>query len=231
MKSRPITTLLMLMSVDGKISTGDCDCLDVDKDFPKIKGVKEGLPQYYQIEQCSDIYSLNTGRVQAKMGVNEKPLPKKSIVSFVLIDNTHLQKHGVEYFCALSKRFILVTNNTNHPAFQVEADNLHIILQDTLDLKVVLETLYKEHGCERITIQSGGTLNALFLKEQLFDFVDIVVAPILIGGKDTPTLIDGQSIHEESELHKLGVLRLEECKVLDNSYLRLKYKVVKAKCN
>ena len=43
---RPITTLFMLMSVDGKISTGATDDLDVDKDFPKIKGVNEGLHQY-----------------------------------------------------------------------------------------------------------------------------------------------------------------------------------------
>lgn len=40
---RPITTLFMLMSVDGKISTGATDALDVDKDFPKIAGVQEGL--------------------------------------------------------------------------------------------------------------------------------------------------------------------------------------------
>lgn len=41
MKSRPITTLLMLMSVDGKISPGASDDLDVDKDFPIITGLKE----------------------------------------------------------------------------------------------------------------------------------------------------------------------------------------------
>ena len=48
---RPITTLFMLMSVDGKISTGATDDLDIDKDFPKIAGVREGLHQYYEIEQ------------------------------------------------------------------------------------------------------------------------------------------------------------------------------------
>ena len=42
---RPITTLFMLISVDGKISTGATDDLDVDKDFPEIIGVKEGLQQ------------------------------------------------------------------------------------------------------------------------------------------------------------------------------------------
>ena len=34
---RPITTLFMLMSVDGKISTGATDELDVDRDFPGIQ--------------------------------------------------------------------------------------------------------------------------------------------------------------------------------------------------
>jgi len=46
---RPVTTLFMLMSVDGKISTGATDELDVDIDFPKINGVKEGLHMVYAI--------------------------------------------------------------------------------------------------------------------------------------------------------------------------------------
>lgn len=52
---RPIITLFMLMSVDGKISTGATDDLDVDKDFPEIVGVREGLHQYYEIEQTTDL--------------------------------------------------------------------------------------------------------------------------------------------------------------------------------
>lgn len=55
MKPRPITTLYMLSSVDGKISTGTTDIMDVDKDFPKIAGLKEGLHQYYEIEQTTDL--------------------------------------------------------------------------------------------------------------------------------------------------------------------------------
>ena len=101
--NRPITTLFMLMSVDGKISTGSTDALDVDQDFPHIDGVKEGLHQYYEIEQTTDLWSFNTGRVQQKMGCNQKEMPTKSPVSFVLLDNTHLTEHGVRYFCARSK--------------------------------------------------------------------------------------------------------------------------------
>jgi len=223
---RPITTLFMLMSVDGKISTGATDDLDVDKDFPKIKGVNEGLHQYYEIEQTTDLWSFNSGRVQEKMGVNKKKIPRKTPVSFVVIDNKHLNENGIRYFCALSKEFVLITTNTRHPAFNVEDENLHIIYQDELSLKDALIKLKSEYGCERITIQTGGTLNNLFLREKLFDYVDIIIAPVLIGGKDTSTLIDGKSLTEECELSKLGVVKLQECVVLENSYLRLRYEVI-----
>ena len=226
MAGRPITTLFMLMSVDGKISTGASDDLDVDKDFPGIAGLKEGLPQYYEIEQTTDLWSFNTGRVQEKMGANDKPMPEKTPVSFVLLDNTHLTEHGVKYFCARSKEFVLITTNKNHPAFAVKADNLHIIYQDTLSLKDALTELKEKYGCERITIQSGGTVNGMFLREKLFDFVDIVVAPVLVGGKETSTLVDGVALTKENELNKLGVLSLVECDVLKDSYIRLRYKVV-----
>ena len=223
---RPITTLFMLMSVDGKISTGVTDDLDFDKDLPHIPGVKEGLPQYYDIEQTTDLWSLNSGRVQAKVGVNEKELPPKTPVSFVLIDNHHLTENGVHYFCARSKEFVLVTSNREHPAFKVNEPNLHIIYQDKLNLRDMLRQLKESYGCDRITIQTGGTLNGLFLREKLFDYVDIVVAPLLVGGKDTTTLIDGESILTQEQLSKLGVLELESVQPLNGSYIRLRYKVV-----
>jgi 2,5-diamino-6-(ribosylamino)-4(3H)-pyrimidinone 5'-phosphate reductase len=224
---RPITTLFMLMSVDGKISTGASDLLDVDRDFPIIEGLKEGLHQYYEIEQTTDLWSLNTGRVQAKLGVNEKAMPVKTPVSFVLIDNSHLDEHGIKYFCELSKKFVLITANRNHPAFNVEADNMGIILQEELSLERALSELKDKYGCERITIQSGGTINGLFLRNKLFDYVDIVVAPVLVGGKATSTLIDGESITGRKDLDKLGVLRLVDCEKLEDSYIRLKYEAVK----
>lgn len=224
--ARPITTLFMLMSVDGKISPGATDDLDFDKDLPHIPGVKEGLQQYYDIEQTTDLWSLNSGRVQAKLGVNDKELPPKTPVSFVLIDNHHLTENGVRYFCACSKEFVLVTSNKEHPAFKVNELNLHIIYQDKLDLHDMLRQLKENYGCDRITIQTGGTLNGMLLREKLFDYVDIVVAPLLVGGKDTTTLIDGDAIYTQEQLSELGVLELESVQPLQGSYIRLRYKVL-----
>ena len=223
---RAITTLFMLMSLDGKINTGSTNNLDVDKDLIKIDGVKEGLHQYYKIEQTTDLWSLNTGKTQAKIGANVKKCDNKSIVSFVIIDNKNLNENGINYFCDLSNKFVLVTTNKDHIAYKISRDNLHIIYQEKLCLKDLLITLKKDFDCTNITIQSGGTLNALFKEEKLIDYVDIVIAPVLIGGKDTPTVIDGLSLTNESELFKLLPLKLISCDVLKDSYIRVRYKVI-----
>ena len=227
---RPITTLFMLESLDGKISSGSNDNLDADKDFCRIDGVKEGLHQYYELEQETDLFSLNTGRVMAKIGVNDnKEYHKKiDVVTFIIIDNKpHLNESGIDYLCHWVGKVILVTTNKNHPAFNLNFDNLDILFYEELNLESLLEDLYSKYNAERITIQSGGTLNGLFVRNKLIDYVNVVIAPIIVGGSDVPTLVDGESIKDESELNKLMPLELLECNKLENSYIELKYKVIK----
>ena len=227
---RPITTLFMLESLDGKINSGNSDNLDADKDWCQIKGVKEGLHQYYEIETTTDYYSLNTGRVMAKIGINDrKEYHEKVDISFIIIDNKpHLNEHGIDYLCNWVEKLLLVTTNKNHIAYslQYKYDNLEILYYDTLDLKVLLEDLYSKYNAVRLTIQSGGTLNGMFVRNKLIDFVNIVIAPIIVGGKNVATLVDGESITDESELNKLLPLQLLECNKLEHSYIELKYKVL-----
>lgn len=230
---RPINTLFMLMSLDGKINSGDSDELDVDRDWCKIDGVKEGLYQYYDIEKTTDWYSLNTGRVMAKIGVNErKEKPQKIDCRFIIIDRKpHLNEKGIEYLCNWVDILFLVTDNKSHPAYRLldKFDNLKIIYYENIDLTKMMEDLKNNYDVERITIQSGGTLNCELLRKNLIDYVNIVIAPILVGGSTTNTLIDGKAISKVEELNKLKALELMETHVLQNSYIQLKYKVLNNK--
>jgi len=225
---RAETTLFMLMSVDGKISTGDNDERDTDKDFPKIDGVKEGRQQYYDLEQETDLWSLNTGRVMAKIGVNEKvDEPEKMPVNFVLIDNNHLTEKGLKYMANKANKLVVATANLNHPAAKMSLDNFEVIMfKNQVDFKDLFAKLKSDYGCDRLTIQSGGTLNSVLLRDGLVDHLSVVIAPCLIGGKDTATLVDGESLHSESDLLKIRPLQLVECKKLKNSYINLKYDVL-----
>ncbi|PKM93086.1 MAG: deaminase [Firmicutes bacterium HGW-Firmicutes-1] len=207
------------------------DELDVDKDWKKVVGVKEGLEQYYQIEQTTDLYSLNTGKVLAKIGINNKTdIKTKSPVSYIVIDRTmHLNEKGIQYLCNWLKKLIIVTSNKMHPAYKLKDmfNNLIVIYYkadiDFIDLFTILK---HEHGVDSLTIQSGGTLNSIFIRSGLVDHLKIVVAPIIVGGKDTPTLIDGMSLLKEDELASLKALKLKKSKVLNDSYIMLEYDVI-----
>lgn len=230
--NRPVTTLFMLESLDGKISTGSSDYLDVDKDFCQIDGVKEGLYQYYELEQETDLVSLNTGRVMAKIGINDKKIyPKKiDILTFVIIDNKpHLNENGIDYLCNWVGKVLLVTTCKSHIAYNLKNkySNLEILYYEELNLEKLLNDLYCKYDVKRLTIQSGGTMNGFFVRSKLIDYVNVVVAPIIIGGKDVSTLVDGNSIKSQNELYKLMPLELIECNKLEHSYIELKYKVIK----
>lgn len=140
-----------------------------------------------------------------------------------------MNENGIDYLCHWVGKVLLVTTNKNHIAYNLKDkyNNLEILCYERLDLKLLLKDLYNKYNAEYLTSQSGGTLNGMFVRNKLIDFVNIVIAPILVGGKDVATLVDGESIQDESELNKLLLLELLECNKLNNSYIQLKYKVIK----
>lgn len=230
--TRAETTLFWLTSVDGKITSGESDTLDSDKDWKRVRGVKEGLHQYYKLEESIAIISLNTGRVMAKIGINSRTnTPKKDDrLTFVIVDRKpHLNESGVRYLARRVGRLFIVTNNPSHPAFSLGSacENLKTIYYpEHVDLPDLLRKIKLEHGIDHLTIESGGTLNAVFLRQGLIDHVVIVVAPLLVGGKATSSMIDGQSLQTEQDLISLKALKLVSCQALQDSYLRLDYDVI-----
>ena len=220
-----------MQSLDGKISTGVGDKMNFDKDLPKIPKLNEGLQQYYDLEKKTDLCSLNSGKVQAKIGVNQRSLIQvlRLPVSFVIIDNEpHLNEHGCEYFALRSDKFIVVTTNENHPVYTIKEqyDNVFILkYKETIDFKNMFTKLYHDFEIPVITIQTGSNLNAQFARLGLIDEVCVVIAPALIGGVDTPSLIGGDSLKSVDDLNLIQTLEFVGVKILQNSYIHLNYKV------
>jgi 2,5-diamino-6-(ribosylamino)-4(3H)-pyrimidinone 5'-phosphate reductase len=228
---RPITTLFLLSSVDGKISTGDTDVMDVDSDFPNIPNVSEGLQQYYDLEMKTDLFSLNSGRVFAKIGFNQKTdVPNKLPVTFIVIDNKpHLNASGVSYLSQKAKEVIFVTTNLSHPVYSLRNSlfNVHVIpFIEKIDFITLFKKLRSDFSVDRLTIQAGGTLNTELMRSGLIDHISLVVAPVMVGGKNTSSVMDGESLHSTQELGKIKPLKLESAEPLNHSYLHLRYKVL-----
>src|SRR5215213_4606005 len=208
----PVTTLYMLMSLDGKISTGASDDRDFDQDLSRIAGVAEGLGQYYRLQERTSRFSLNTGRVLSKVGWNDIKIDIERLpVTFVVVDNTHLTARGVQNLLERTEQLIVVTTNVRHPAYQLQDSGLDVMATDApLDFHHIFSEL-ADRGIEELTVQSGGTLNS------------ILVASVLVGGRSTPTLVDGDSIGSEHELALLRPLQLLSARPLEGSYLHLHY--------
>ena len=106
---RPKTTLFMLQSLDGKISTGSSWAFDFEKDLPNIEGVGKGLKQFYKIRKDMPFWAFTTGKTQAKFGANVKELSKKSPVNLVVYDNHYLTKQGIEWLSSKYGKVVIVT--------------------------------------------------------------------------------------------------------------------------
>lgn len=101
-----------------------------------------------------------------------------------------------------------------------------LFYENEIDFIDVFRRFKEEFGINRITIQTGGTLNVHFLRLGLIDQVSIVIAPALIGGSNTQSLIGGESLHNEIDLKNIKALKLIKRETLKNSYIHLVYKVI-----
>jgi 2,5-diamino-6-(ribosylamino)-4(3H)-pyrimidinone 5'-phosphate reductase len=164
----------------------------------------------------------------AKIGVNDRTdEPAKIPVSFVIVDNEpHLTERGVAFLSKWVEKLYVVTTNPSHPSYLSDATNVTTIACDSpIDFPALFLRLGEEFGIERMTVQSGGTLNATLVRAGLIDHLSIVVAPVIVGGKDTPSLVGGESLHAVGELGKLRALRLVAADALEGSYLHVRYDV------
>jgi 2,5-diamino-6-(ribosylamino)-4(3H)-pyrimidinone 5'-phosphate reductase len=77
--------------------------------------------------------------------------------------------------------------------------------RDAVDLTALLGRL-AERGVERLLVEGGGELNWAFLRDDLVDELHVTIAPALLGGRDAPTILEGDGFSMASRRS----LRLED---------------------
>jgi riboflavin-specific deaminase-like protein len=78
-----------------------------------------------------------------------------------------------------------------------------------VDLVELLRRL-AERGVERLLVEGGGELNWGFVRAGLVDELYVTIAPVLLGGREAPTLLegDGLSMDERVRLRLLAADRV-----------------------
>lgn len=83
-----------------------------------------------------------------------------------------------------------------------------------VDLPVALSEL-ADHGVDQLMVEGGGEIIHSLFEADLVDRLSVFVGPLIIGGRDAPTLADGQGfVAEFPELELQAVERIDDGVVL-----------------
>lgn len=88
------------------------------------------------------------------------------------------------------------------------ANAVHVSQGKALDVASLLGWLHAEWGIQRLLVEGGGEVNGAFFKAGLVDEVNLTLCPILIGGREAPTLADGEGL----PLDRAFGMKISRCK-------------------
>jgi 2,5-diamino-6-(ribosylamino)-4(3H)-pyrimidinone 5'-phosphate reductase len=150
-----------------------------------------------------------------EMKAHRRALGKPDGLVNVLITASALVDPGSRFFRSEEAAGRIVATVLDAPANRLaclaEVAEVWTVGREAVDLRELLSRL-KARGIERLLVEGGGELNWGFVRDDLFDELFVTIAPALLGGRDAPTLCEGQGLTMAGQLR----LRLVSADVVDD---------------
>lgn len=83
------------------------------------------------------------------------------------------------------------------------ADEVKVCGERELDFDFALRWLHKEWNVKRLLCEGGGEINAALFEARLVDEVHVTLCPLIFGGRDAPTLADGNGFARLADASQL----------------------------
>ncbi len=173
------------MSVDGKISTYERVQVRIsgDEDFRRVDELKCDV----------DAIMVGVGTILADdPSLTVKSGRCKNPVRVVADSRARTPLDAQILHKGEGKRVILVSENAPLERINALSEYAEIIIAGStrVDLRAGLREL-KRQGIDRVMVEGGGTLNWSLIKEGLVDEIYTYIGGVVIGGRNAPTLVDG----------------------------------------
>jgi len=219
---RPFVCINCAMSADGKISS-------LERKQVRISG-PEDMGRVKQLRADSDAIMVGIGTVLADdPGLRIKSTPLRNMRSNrglpedpirVVVDSkarTPLDAEVLGNGC-----LIAVSQVAPQERLQRLSDKCEIFVSgnERVDLAELLQYLYNI-GVMRLLVEGGATLNYSLIKAGLVDEISVFIGPMIIGGENAPTLVDGAGFKKD-----YPAIQLISLETLDGGAL-LKWRVLR----
>jgi 2,5-diamino-6-(ribosylamino)-4(3H)-pyrimidinone 5'-phosphate reductase len=80
---------------------------------------------------------------------------------------------------------------------------------ELVDLKILMEKLY-DRGVKKLMLEGGGNLNWGMISKGLIDEIRIAIAPVIVGGIEAITLVEGEGFTKVAEGVNLELIKTEK---------------------
>ena len=199
--NRPYVIINCAMSADGKIASPDGKQLRISNE--------EDINRMYNLRASCDAVLVGIGTILAdnpKLTVKEKYVENPKNPIRVILDS-YCRTDVDSLALKDDVKTLIITSRECDKKFNknVEIIQCKMDSEGKINLNELLEKLF-DLGIKKLMVEGGSTVIWNFLKNRLVDDFYVYIGPIIIGGKYTPSIADGEGINNENELIRLQII-------------------------
>lgn len=214
---KPYVILNAAMTLDGKIATRTGSS--------EISG-KEDLIRVHKIRKEVDAIMVGINTVLAddpRLTVHKIEAENEDNPIRIVVDSKGRVPFNFRILNDDAPTIIAVTENADSQKIKELEKKVTVLKcgKYRVNLKSLMKKL-SDRGIKTLMLEGGSTLNYSMLENGLVDEVRVCVAPMIAGGKNAKTLVDGEGIDQMSDAIKL---KLKKNYFLGEDLI-LEYKVI-----
>ncbi len=199
--NQPHIIINCAMTADGKIAQPSGKQLRIS--------CEEDMERMYKLRNKYDAVLVGIDTVLSddpKLTVKDKYVENPRQPIRIVLD-THCKTPTNSLVVNQAAKTLIITDKECNKKYN---DNVEIIQCETdkegyIDLNKLLKILFNR-GIKTLMVEGGSTVILNFLKQKLVDDMYVYIGPMIVGGKDTPTLADGNGIKNIGELINLEIV-------------------------